>query len=129
MEEASVIMAAAPEVRMAMEQVDMGRITVHAEIENLFDIAAVEEGRRSVEDIRRVEVDDALVDAGATLFSMPKELIDQLGLVKYSPRTVLSSGGPLEAGMYGAVRLTVQGRTCVIDVMEGPEAVPYSSGK
>ena len=34
-----------------------------------------------------------------------------------------SSGGVTEADMYDAVRLTIQGRTCTMDVMEVPDGL------
>jgi predicted aspartyl protease len=107
----------------------MGRVLTEATIENLKDLWAAENGLRTEEDIRRIVVPDALVDTGATLLSLPTRLIRQLGLAKTSTKHVTSSAGTTEADMYEAVRLTIQGRTCTMDVMEVPDNVPVLIGQ
>jgi hypothetical protein len=52
-----------------------------------------------------------------------------LGLSKTSSKRVTSSIGLGEASMYEAVRLTIQGRTCTMDVMEVPDSVPVLIGQ
>jgi predicted aspartyl protease len=74
-------------------------------------------------------VSDALVDTGATLLSLPSRLIRQLGLNEQYRRRVTSSVGIAEAGVYDAVRLTIQGRSCTMDVMEVPDDVPVLIGQ
>lgn len=83
----------------------------------------------SPEDVRRIVVADALVDTGATLLSLPRRLIDQLGLAKTGTKRITSSTGGGEAGMYDAVRLTIRGRSCTMDVMELPDDVPVLIGQ
>ena len=41
----------------------------------------------------------------------------------------MSSIGVAEAAIYEAVRLTIQGRTCTMDVMEVPDNVPVLIGQ
>src|SRR5208282_2626029 len=79
--------------------------------------------------VRRITVSDALVDTGATLLSLPTRLIRQLGLNEQYKKRVRSSIGVGEAGVYDAVRLTIQGRTCTMDVMEVPDNVPVLIGQ
>jgi hypothetical protein len=55
---------------MATVQIDMGRVTVQATIENLLDIWDVERGMLPGDQVRRVRVPNALVDTGATLLSL-----------------------------------------------------------
>src|SRR5580693_520466 len=100
-----------------METETMGRVLTEATIENLEDLWAVKRGLLAPEQVRRLTVADALVDTGATLLSVPTRLIQQLGLSKVSSKHVISSIGVAEAGMYDAVRLTIQGRICTMDVM------------
>ena len=69
------------------------------------------------------------MDTGATLLSMPTRLIKQLGLKKTGSNRVTSSVGPAEAAIYEAVRLTIQGRSCTMDVMEVPDDVPVLIGQ
>lgn len=112
-----------------METVTMGRVVTEAAIENLKDLWAVEQGLRPAEQARRVTVADALVDTGATLLSLPTSLIRQLGLARTATRRVTSTTGVTEAGMYEAVRLTIQGRSCTMDVLEVPDGVPVLVGQ
>jgi clan AA aspartic protease len=108
----------------------MGRVTAAATIENMKDLWEVECGMRPAEQARRVALQDALVDTGATVLSLPLSVIRQLGLRKLSSKRVTSSHGETsEAGLYEAVRLTIQGRSCTIDVLEVPDNVPTLIGQ
>lgn len=112
-----------------METDAMGRVLTEATIENLKDLWAVEQGLKAAGEARRVAVDDALVDTGATLLSMPRSLIERLGLVQTGTKRVRSSVGPGEARLFEAVRLTIQGRSCTMDVLEVPDGVPVLIGQ
>lgn len=112
-----------------METEAMGRVLTEATIENLKDLWDAERGMKPAEQVRRLSIADALVDCGATLLSMPTKLIQQLGLDKTGTKRVTSSIGRAEASMYEAVRLTIQGRTCTMDVMEVPDGVPVLIGQ
>jgi clan AA aspartic protease len=79
--------------------------------------------------IRRIEVDDALVDTGATGLSMPRRLIQQLGLDPLRTRTALTSAGNVTVQVYGTARLTIQGRDCPIDVSEVADGCPVLIGQ
>ena len=107
----------------------MGRVLTTAMIENLEDIWAAKRGLVGADQIRRIEVPDALVDSGATLLSIPSRLIQKLGLERVTTKKVSSSIGPGEANIYSAVRLTIQGRSCTMDVMEVPDGVPILIGQ
>jgi predicted aspartyl protease len=112
-----------------METETMGRVLTEATLENLKDLWDAERGRIPPEQVRRVTVSDALVDTGATLVSLPTRLIRQLGLEARSKKRVTSSIGVSEAAVYDAVRLTIQGRDCTMDVMEVPDTVPVLIGQ
>jgi predicted aspartyl protease len=112
-----------------METDTMGRVVTEATVENLKDLWDAERGRITESDVRRLELTDALVDTGATLLSLPTRLIRQLGLDKTSSKRVTSSTGNCEADIYSAVRLTIQGRSCTMDVMEVPDDVPALIGQ
>ena len=71
----------------------MGRVTTEATIENIKDLWAVECGLKPADQARRLLVEDALVDTGATMLSMPTRLIKQLGLNKSGSRHITSSVG------------------------------------
>lgn len=108
---------------------EMGRVLTTAKIENLEDLWAHKRGLIGEAEVRVVEVDDALVDSGATLLSIPTRLIAQLGLDKTASKRVTSSLGPGQANVYSAVRLTIQGRSCTMDVLEVPDDVPVLIGQ
>lgn len=107
----------------------MGRVLTEATIENLGDLWAVKRGLITEDQVRRLELKDALVDTGATLLSLPTRMIRQLGLDKMGQKRVTSSAGSGEADLYSAARLTIQGRTCTMDVMEVPDDVPPHIGQ
>ncbi len=107
----------------------MGRVVVELLIENFGDLWAVRHGTLSADLVRRVVVPDALVDSGATLLSLPTRVIQQLGLQPVMTKRVTSSSGPGEATLYDAVRLTVMGRSCTMDVIEVPDSVPALLGQ
>lgn len=107
----------------------MGRVVTEATFENLKDIWDAERSLLAPEQVRRITVPDALVDTGATLLSLPTRLIRQLGLAPMYRRRVTSSTGGEEATAYEAVRLTIQGRSCTMDVMEVSDDVPVLIGR
>lgn len=107
----------------------MGRVLVEAKVENVRDLWDAERGMLPAHEVRRIDIDKALVDTGATTLSLPSRLIAQLGLKKRSEKRIATSTGPTMASMYDAVRLTVQDRDCTLDVMEVPDSVPVLIGQ
>ncbi len=69
-----------------MEAQPMGKVLVTAKIENMEDVYAAKRGRLAPQEVRTAEVTDALVDTGATLLSLPRRLIEQLGLERLRTR-------------------------------------------
>jgi predicted aspartyl protease len=112
-----------------VETATIGRVITEATIENLDDLFEVKKGQRPADQVRRVNVIDALVDTGATLLSLPTSMVEQLGLTHTSTKKMISSAGPTEARMFEAVRLTIQNRSCVMDVIEVPDGVPVLIGQ
>lgn len=107
----------------------MGKVVIPARIESIEDLFAVKQGTLPAERARRVEVNDALVDTGATVLCMPKRLLDQLGLKPFTTRRVRTSAGTRQVNVYGPVRLIVQGRECNVDVGEVPDDCPVLVGQ
>jgi predicted aspartyl protease len=112
-----------------MEILTMGKVVVAAKIENLSDVTKVEEGTLTPDQVRSVEVSDALVDTGATMISMPKRLIAQLGLTKKRSRTAKTTAGIVSFNIYSPVQLTMQGRDCISEVAEIPDECPVLIGQ
>ena len=107
----------------------MGKVLVTARIENLADLFELERGRLSEDEVRRADVSDALVDTGATTLLLPKRMIAALGLQPLRVRQARGIGGTVPTIMYRAVRLTIQGRDCAIDVGEVPDDFPVLIGQ
>lgn len=112
-----------------MEIATMGKVLVHARMENVYDLREASLGTRTSDAVRRVEVTDALVDTGASTLSLPKRMVAQLGLDRYRTRNARTSGGPVTLQVYGTVRLTVQDRDCTCDVVEIPDDCPVLIGQ
>lgn len=107
----------------------MGRVTVAAKIENLHDVENVQLGLLDADRVRHVEVPNALIDTGAVRLSLPRRLIEQLGIQGFREQQFRTSAGVITAGVYSAVRLTVQGRDCIVDVTELPDDCPVLVGQ
>src|SRR5581483_2759877 len=112
-----------------METPTMGKVFVTAEIESLEDLYVAGRGLMPPEQVRRIQVTDALVDTGATSLSIPKRLITQLGLQPVRKQRARTTAGVVEVQLYGAVRLTIQGRECTCDVAEVPDDCPVLIGQ
>src|SRR4030042_3694302 len=101
----------------------MGKVVVAARIESLEDLYDVQKGRLTADKVRTVQVDDALVDTGATLVSLPRSLIERLGLRRLRTRTAQTAAGVFSFGIFGPVQLTVQDRECVVEAGERAHGV------
>jgi predicted aspartyl protease len=112
-----------------MEKSTMGKVIVSARMENLGDLYAAERGALPATDVRGIERDDCLVDTGATMLSLPSSLIDQLGLKQHRQRKARTAGGEVVFGIYEAVRLTIQGRDCVVEVCDIADDCPPLIGQ
>ena len=78
---------------------------------------------------RVVDVPDALVDTGAMTLALPTNIIERLGLTLRGERPSLTASGMRTARRYDAVRLTIMGRDCTVDVVEVPDIVPVLIGQ
>jgi len=106
----------------------VGIVLVTALIENNQDVKAAEAGFISETAVRRIEVQDARVDTGATLVSMPLRLIKQLGLKRIKTAHAKTVTGMAPFGIYEQVKLTIQGRDCEARVTEVADNCPVLIG-
>jgi len=58
----------------------MGKVIVKAKLWNFADEIDFKKGLISKDRIRTVEVEDAIVDTGATMVSLPEDIVEKLGL-------------------------------------------------
>jgi predicted aspartyl protease len=112
-----------------MEIPTMGKVITHATIESAEDLFDVAKGKLAPERVRRVEVDNALVDTGATMLSLPSRLIRQLGLRPQRKRLARTPAGLKEFLVHDIVQLTIQGRECKVEVAELPDDCPVLIGQ
>ena len=59
------------------------RHTARIELANNDELTLAGAGFMNPEDVRRITVEDALVDTGATRLGLPPSLIEQLGLTPF----------------------------------------------
>jgi hypothetical protein len=97
-----------------MEFATKGKVLVTALLENLGDVFEVEKGQRTADQVRHVEVTDALVDTGVSGLLVPSRLVQQLGVPKWRTRSV---------------RLTISGRDCISDMGEIADEFPIIVGR
>ena len=80
-----------------MEIATMGKVLVTAKIENLDDLFEVSKNQRLPENVRSVEIADAMVDTGATMLLLPKRFIQELGLKRFRTRSARTASGNLNS--------------------------------
>jgi predicted aspartyl protease len=112
-----------------METPTMGKVLVTAKIENLGDLYNVKQGLLPDDQVRRIEVADAVIDTEATTLLLPKRMINALGLEPLRTRHSRGLGGEFILPVYGTVRLTIQGRDCPLDVGEIGDEYPVLVGQ
>lgn len=112
-----------------METATMGKVIVKAKVQNLDDLYEVKKGQRAVADVRTVEMDNALVDTGATMLLLPSRYIAALGLELVRTREALTAAGMIPLKIYEVVRLTVDGREASVEVAEVPDNNPPLIGQ
>src|SRR4051812_7214249 len=102
------------------EKAEMGRVVTEITVENMSDLYDAKRGMIPDNKVRKLTISNAVVDTGAAFFSLPARIIRDLGLSKAYTKRAPTSRGPADADVYSAVWLTIQGRSCTLDVMEVP---------
>ncbi len=104
------------------------RQTTEIELTNLGDVVLANRDIITPEEVRSVVVEDALVDTGATRLSLPKPIIEQLGLTPFDTLKARTSNGIVDRTLYSAVQFTVLGRTGSLPVTDLPSDAPVLVG-
>ena len=104
------------------------RHTTEIKLVNLSDLFLVQVGAMEPEEVRRLTVEDALVDTGATRLCLPTSLIEQLGLRAIDKRTARTAAGIVERTIYSEVEYTLLERSSTIRVTDLPEGSPVLVG-
>jgi predicted aspartyl protease len=93
----------------------MGKVMVEARIKNYDDEILARRWFLKSKEVREVEK-EALVDTGATMLTLPEEVVEELGLVKGRFVTVNYANGAKEKKQIaGVVVLAVVGREALVE--------------
>ena len=102
--------------------------TTSGELTNLADIILAKAGVIDPGKVRRLTVENALVDTGATGLCLPTPLIEKLGLTPVGTSTAETANGIVERTIYSEVEYTILERTYSIRVTDLPEYAPVLLG-
>ncbi|MEW6203418.1 MAG: aspartyl protease family protein [bacterium] len=87
----------------------MGKVIEKVKLSNIFD------GKKSIKV-------DAVIDTGATLMTLPQNLVYELGLKKIREATVRYANNKREKKyVYGAIALEIKGRKGIFEVLAEAE--------
>ena len=104
------------------------RHTAKIELANNDELVAVKLGILAPEDVKRVTIEDALVDTGATRLGLPPSLVEQLGLTPFRSEQVRTVNGLTELWIYSPVQFKILEREGITTVMGVPEGTPVLIG-
>ncbi len=102
--------------------------TTRIELANREDQILANAGVIKPDAVRRVTVEEALVDTGATRLSLPRPLIEQLGLTPVGNTRTPTANGIAARTIYSEVRFTVLERAGTMEVTDLPENAPVLVG-
>jgi predicted aspartyl protease len=98
----------------------MGKITTHLTIINRGDQILAEDGFIRSEQVRIINIEDALVDTGATTLCLPAPLIVQLGLRLLKEVDIATSQGLGRARVFQDAKVQLLGREGTFECLEVP---------
>ena len=104
------------------------RHTTEIELANLEDMALANRGIIAPEEVRRVTVEDALVDTGATRLCLPKPIIEQLGLTPFGTTKARTAAGIVDRTIYSEVRFRILEREGSLPITDLPAGTPVLVG-
>lgn len=104
------------------------RHTARIELTNNDELVAVKLGIMVPEDVKRITVEAALVDTGATRLGLPPSLIEQLGLTPFRSEPVRTVNGLTELWIYSPVQFRLLERESITTVLGVPEGTPVLIG-
>ena len=104
------------------------RHTTEIQLVNEADLHLANAGVIQPDEVRQVTVKDALFDSGASRLSLPKSLIEQLGLEPIGKTKSLTANGVVERTIYSTVRFTILGRMGSMPITDLPDNAPVLVG-
>jgi predicted aspartyl protease len=100
----------------------MGRVLANLVVSNFGDILA------NQDEVRRIEIKNALVDTGAAMLSLQCDQIAKLGLRFLRKVSLKTANGPIERNLFGVAQVEIEGRMGEFDVVEVTDDVPVLIG-
>lgn len=100
------------------EKNQVGHVNVSITVTNYIDQILAERGFISEKEVRTINLDNVLVDTGATLLSLPTAIIEQLGLTMISENIINTAAGERKARLFKDANLLVAGRRSTFDCIE-----------
>jgi clan AA aspartic protease len=98
----------------------MGRIITELTVTNRADQIVAERGFRPVTDVRRIHLDDVLVDTGAATLCLPRQVIERLGLALLREVDVETARGMTKARIFQDAKVSLLGREGTFECLELP---------
>ena len=98
----------------------MGKVTTTIQVTNNVDQILAARGFIPQEDVRSLELENVLVDPGATRLCLPADRIQQLGLVLQGEAEVKTAVGARKVQIFKDVLLSVAGRQGTYNCIELP---------
>ncbi len=99
----------------------MEKIVTKLVIINHFDEFKFQTGMIKPEEIRKIEIEDVLIDTGATTLALPAKYIKQLGCNVLKTVAVSTATGISERKIYGDVKVKLLERETVCECIELPD--------
>jgi len=99
----------------------MGIVTTTIQVTNNVDQILATRGFIPETEVRSLQLDNVLVDTGATRLCLPKDIIRQLGLVLQGEAEVKTAVGARQVRIFKDVILSVAGRQGTYNCLELPD--------
>ncbi len=99
---------------------EVGKIVTSLTVANRADQVRAAAGDIPVDGVRTVTLDAVIVDTGATMLSLPADVIARLGLALRREVATITAIGPGTARLYQDAALTLLGREGTFDILELP---------
>ena len=99
----------------------MGKIIVTLTIINHADEIRLEDGTITADKVRKIELNDVLVDTGATTLALPRKYIKQLGLSVEKEVAVNTAAGVQKRFIYRDAKIKLLERQSTFECIELPD--------
>jgi predicted aspartyl protease len=98
----------------------MGKVTTKITVTNRIDQILAERGFITADQIRSINLENVLVDTGATRLCLPEDIISDLGLVLQGEVDVKIAVGVQKVRIFRELSLSVEGREGTFNCIELP---------